>query len=168
MSYLEDCKCVRAYVLHIHGGLYVYVYVHPTWWLCVYTHICHSGMTPRQDTHNAYPAPGRMDTFISVEHSYILHTLSTQDKYTHVHTTLQTRHTHTTYIPSTQGKYIYILLHHVYLCVLHRGNAYLYVCFLCRGVVYVCICMSYLESCVFPNKGCMHVCVCVSNMEDVY
>ena len=37
MSYLEDgmyvCTCV------LRGGLYVYVYVHSTWWLCVCTHI---------------------------------------------------------------------------------------------------------------------------------
>ena len=125
------------------------------------------------------PQVGWIHTLISVERSYILHTLSTQDEYTHVHTTFQTRHTHTTYIPSTQGKYIYILLHHVYLCVLHRGNAYLYVCFLCGGVVYVRICMSYLEFYVFPNTKVVytcviylqvgvHVCMCIQHGRCVY
>ena len=31
--YVYVCACV------LRGGLYVYVYVHPTWWLCVCTHI---------------------------------------------------------------------------------------------------------------------------------
>ena len=64
MSYLENgmyvCTCV------LRGGLYVYVYVHPTWWLCVCVHT-HTYIPFRYDpqvghTHNAYPAPGRMDT----------------------------------------------------------------------------------------------------------
>ena len=61
---------------HICGTLQ-YMYVHPTWWLCgVHTH---TYIPFRYDpqvghAHNAYPTPGRMDT---VEHSYILHTLST-------------------------------------------------------------------------------------------
>ena len=37
MSYLEDGMYVCACVLHL--MLYVYVYMCPTWWLCVYTHI---------------------------------------------------------------------------------------------------------------------------------
>ena len=52
-----------------------YMYVHPTWWLCgVHTYIPFRYDAQVGHTHNAYPAPGRMDT---VEHSYILHTLST-------------------------------------------------------------------------------------------
>ena len=84
---------------------------------CVFTHIYAIQVRPL----------GRTHTIISAEHSYILHTLSTQDEYTHVHTTLQTRHTHTTRnIPST-----------------YRANTFTY-----YYIMYTCVCLTQRE-CIF-------------------
>ena len=86
MSYLEDgmyvCTCPC-------GGLYVYVYVHPTWWLCAcvhtYTYIPFRYNPQIGHTHNAYPAPGRMDTH-----------------------TFQNTHTFSTHSPCRMNAHMYI------------------------------------------------------------
>ena len=133
-----------VHVSYMKGCMYMCTYARPTWWLCVcvhtYKYIPFRYNPQVGHTHNAYPAPGRMDTHtFQNTHTFSTHSPCRTNAHMYIPPSRQDIHYPLcTHLPRRANTYTYHYI--IIVCVSYlEDGIFVHVCFLCGGVVYICV-----------------------------